>query len=189
VAHLPLCKRGGSCVRVAIGGSAAFRRETQTLPLQPSRLPCKTVSLGLGSAPLRGGLWPAQGPRVKPTQTPGTRSHLKGQPSGGARHHTEATPRRKSAPRTTSTNRKREPHGSAAPDSPARPWEQSWQPTNRTPDARVGIGSRCKRSASIRLPRGCHRIPPKCTARAGNWLGICVQVEYGGTRVPNRGGS
>ena len=54
---------------------------------------------------------------------------------------------------------------------------------------RLGIGSSCKRSASIALPRRCHRVPPKCTAAAENWLRSCISAEYGGTRVHNRGGS
>jgi hypothetical protein len=53
----------------------------------------------------------------------------------------------------------------------------------------VGIGSGCKRSASIALPRRCHRIPPKCAAAAENWLRSCISAERGGTRVHNRGGS
>jgi magnesium transporter len=32
----------------------------------------------------------------------------------------------------------------------------------------------CKRSASIGLPRQCHRVPPKCAPAAENWLGACV---------------
>jgi hypothetical protein len=53
----------------------------------------------------------------------------------------------------------------------------------------VGIGIDCKRSASIKPPRRCHRVPPKCTPAAENRLGACISAEYGGTRVRNRGGS
>ena len=53
------------------------------------------------------------------------------------------------------------------------------------PIARCG----CKRSASIELPQGCHRVPPKCTVAAENWLEACISAEYGGTRVHIRGGS
>src|SRR5947207_15863050 len=45
---------------------------------------------------------------------------------------------------------------------------------------RLGIGSWCKRSASIALPRRCHRIPPKCAAAAENWLRSCISAERGG---------
>jgi hypothetical protein len=47
----------------------------------------------------------------------------------------------------------------------------------------------CKRSASIWLPQRCHRVPPKCTSMAQIWVATCISVEYGGTRVHNRGGS
>jgi hypothetical protein len=49
--------------------------------------------------------------------------------------------------------------------------------------------SSCKRFASIRLPRRCHRVPPKCTVAAENWPGAGVSADYGGIRVHNRGGS
>jgi len=49
--------------------------------------------------------------------------------------------------------------------------------------------SSCKRSASTGLPQRCHRVPPKCTAAAENWLGAGVSAEYSGTGVHNRGGS
>jgi hypothetical protein len=32
----------------------------------------------------------------------------------------------------------------------------------------------CKRSASIALPQGCHRVPPKRTPAAENWLRTCI---------------
>jgi hypothetical protein len=53
----------------------------------------------------------------------------------------------------------------------------------------VGELSRCKHSASIRLPQRRYRVPPKRTAAAENWLEACISAEYGGTRVHNRGGS
>ena len=40
----------------------------------------------------------------------------------------------------------------------------------------------CKHSASIELPPRCHRVSPKRTVAAENWLGACISAEYGGTQ-------
>jgi hypothetical protein len=47
---------------------------------------------------------------------------------------------------------------------------------NPTPEAPTRA---YKRSASIGLPQRCHRVPPKCTVAAENWLGA---GGFGGTR-------